>query len=95
MRLIDADAADTVDICCFYGTECRLEDVEEWLNEQPTIDAEPVRHGQWYDKKSDKYPHMHSWRCSACEYIGSVNPIGPNDYKYCPNCGAKMDGVNQ
>lgn len=37
MRLIDVDKADVERIDCFYGGECRLEDVQEWLNEQPTV----------------------------------------------------------
>lgn len=38
-RYIDADKADVERISCFYGVECRLEDVQEWLDEQPTIDV--------------------------------------------------------
>lgn len=37
MRLIDADKADVERISCFYGSECRLNDVQEWLDEQPTV----------------------------------------------------------
>ena len=37
MRLIDADKADVERINCFYGSECRLTDVQEWLDEQPTV----------------------------------------------------------
>lgn len=40
-RYIDADKADVETISCFYGSECRIEDVEEWLNEQPTADVVP------------------------------------------------------
>lgn len=40
-RYIDADKADVDRIGCFYGTECYLEDVQEWLNEQPTADVVP------------------------------------------------------
>lgn len=36
MRLIDADKADVERIDCFYGSECRIADVQEWLDEQPT-----------------------------------------------------------
>jgi len=41
-RLIDANAADVERICCYYGDNCRIEDVQEWLDDQPTIDAVPV-----------------------------------------------------
>lgn len=37
MRLIDADKADVERISCFYGSECRIKDVQEWLDEQPTV----------------------------------------------------------
>ena len=37
MRLIDADKADVERISCFYGSECRIQDVQEWLDEQPTV----------------------------------------------------------
>lgn len=42
MRLIDADEANVDRICCYYGGSCDIEDVQEWLDDQPTIDAEPV-----------------------------------------------------
>ena len=41
-RYIDADKADVERIDCFYGSECRLEDVREWLDEQPTADVLPI-----------------------------------------------------
>lgn len=56
MRLIDAHAADVNEICCFYGSECGLENVKEWLDGQPTVDAELVRHGQWDSEN----------RCTVC-----------------------------
>lgn len=37
MRLIDADKANVDYIHCFYGSECKLDDVKEWLNDQPTV----------------------------------------------------------
>lgn len=42
MRLIDADAANVDYIPCYYGSNCHVEDVEEWLKDQPTVDAVPV-----------------------------------------------------
>lgn len=42
MRLIDADALNPDDIPCYYGSSCYTEEVEEWLNDAPTIDAVPV-----------------------------------------------------
>lgn len=41
------------------------------------------RHGQWIICEPI---HMHSI-CSCCGYYNAYNPY----YKYCPDCGAKMD----
>ena len=42
-RLIDANAANIEHISCYYGNSCYTEDVQEWLDEQPTIDAVEVK----------------------------------------------------
>lgn len=42
MRLIDADAADTDMIGGYYAGHCMLDDVKDWIADQPTIDAVPV-----------------------------------------------------
>lgn len=42
MRLIDADKADVETISCHYGASCDIDDVKEWLDAQPTVDAVEV-----------------------------------------------------
>ena len=49
------------------------------IADQTTIEAEPVKHGRWDEKKRFV-------ECSAC---GERRMITHN---FCPNCGAKMDG---
>ena len=41
-----------------------------------------------YDEKTHSWKEKH-WHCSCCDYEASrdTKPV----YKYCPNCGAKMD----
>jgi len=49
--------------------------------EVPTADVVEVVHGEWKKRKN--------WRlyvCSACSHEND------EPYRYCPNCGAKMDG---
>ena len=56
MRLIDADKADVERISCFYGSECRIADVQEWLDEQPTVDQH-----EWIsidDRLPEKFTHV-------------------------------------
>ena len=86
MRLIDADAADIDRIHCYHGGCCYIEDVQEWLDDQPTIEAEPVRHGRWIMVR-DRYNQPLGQKCSKCGR--RVKNGGEN---YCPECGAKMDG---
>ena len=68
--------------------------VKKWLNEEfevecPAADVAPVVHGRWSDAGFGELPKHapYGWACSACGGI-SFN----NEYIYCPNCGAKMDG---
>lgn len=100
MRLIDADAIFPWYVEAFKGgVEPRIEphdmrfsmlDIKMNLSNIPTIDAEPVRHGKWIDDgRYDKFFPHHYWRCSECgEY---VLEIGVPWFKYCPECGARMD----
>ena len=58
------------------------------VNEQPAADVEPVRHG--YNVKWD-YPSL--FECSLCGWAcDDTYPGDTATYKYCPNCGAKLDG---
>jgi hypothetical protein len=64
------------------------------IEQLPTVDAVEVVHG--YDTGRCRIFH-----CSECGY--GVNDIYQEDehnypvgeFKYCPNCGAKMDGGNE
>lgn len=65
------------------------------LKELPSADAEPVRHGRWIgisDGYADGYPVYDEWECSECGVVfeDEFEDVEPR-YKYCPNCGAKMD----
>ena len=76
MRLIDADAHE-------YPGD---------LIHMPTIDAVPVVHGQWIEHPQYDVFGDCTWidyECSKCNARGRYNT---EDYKYCPSCGAKMDG---
>ena len=78
-----------------YATELWTmpgKDFLEWLN----ADAQDVptaerKTGKWIDDGTygDYHPH-HAWHCSECEE--SVIEIDTPWFKFCPNCGAKMEG---
>ena len=52
--------------------------------EQKTVEAVEVVHGRWRFCGSDKWND--AYVCTEC------GKIAMDDYNYCPNCGAKMDG---
>ena len=59
-----------------------IEDLVECIKAQPTIEAEPVRHGEWVSLEAD----IGLFACSNCGH-----KILRAECNYCPKCGAKMD----
>ena len=70
------------------------DDVIALIGRQKPVDAVPVRHGMFigteYDGYADGNPVYYEWKCSEC---GCIFEEDEPTYKYCPNCGAKMDEV--
>ena len=58
------------------------------INLQEAADVAPVRHGRW--EYGDYYDIGDV--CSECLWDSQL--VQPS-YRYCPNCGAKMDEVNE
>ena len=88
MRLIDADAL-MESLCDELGEDEVLYRIPpDAIDEAPTIEAAPVVHGRWDDFCNGKM-----CCCSACkaEFDNACNEIH-GEWKFCPNCGAKMDG---
>ena len=59
------------------------------INNIKTVDAEPIRHGHWYrDPTNENY-----FCCSVCDGANGLwHQFADCTYKFCPWCGAKMDG---
>lgn len=103
MRLIDADflsrymyhkafEEDSDEQIWDSGCWIRYKMFENALRATPTVDAVPVRHGKWIDMGDFE-------QCSVCTatrlkevqtMYGKALWIKTN---YCPQCGAKMDGI--
>ncbi len=64
----------------------------EELQRLPAIEAEPVKHGEWAEWWPPKHMILTGeemlYRCTACDAKYSDK----ENMRYCPNCGAKMDG---
>lgn len=66
------------------------------IEDIPGEDVSAVQHGLW-EHTGTSWSHL--WRCTNCGQIAYYPPRGnrkkriiqPCGYKYCPNCGAKMD----
>lgn len=80
----------------------RLEKAAKRVSAIPAADVAPVVHGRWIPSESDfddddtlfDVEEWCDWQCSACRgVICYDDPMPPRLLlKYCPNCGAKMDG---
>lgn len=65
------------------------EDVIPDIDNAPTVDAVEVVHGRWVS--SMEQPRL-IYECSVCKDKWSYGAI--LNMKYCPNCGAIMNGGN-
>ena len=85
MRLIDADALIP------KGTKVTDDviAVHNAIKDAPTIEAEPVRHGYW--ENANGRPKTYIRKCSVCGKEAYFCGRGCS-YKFCPNCGCKIDG---
>ena len=107
MRAIDADKLrqDVLDWedCPngFSDTYDKARIIDE-INYQPTLDVEPVKHGHWEHGKEISRTYIgdacigisyEGWHCSECDWAVMVDAQKIN-FNYCPNCGCRMDEVN-
>ena len=64
----------------------------QYMETIPAADVAPVRHGKWLEWFPGDCALIMTgeemlYRCSSCDAKYS----DAEGYKYCPNCGAKMD----
>ena len=99
MRLIDADALAMAIVDAGQASkrykigdfwELRYTEIKEVMDEQPTVDAVPVRHGKWivWDEVIAGIYHTVS-ECSECGF--TTDKMFREEMPHCPNCGARMD----
>lgn len=66
-----------------------VETILQIKRKEPTLDYEPVRHGEWIESTVC----VGFYECSQCRSRKRGNqPFFDSVWNYCPNCGAKMDG---
>jgi rubrerythrin len=75
-----------------YAIQCTKDIVKlryfaKWLKSIPTIDPESLRPtARWKHGGIDGNSYTVNWICRKCGKVADF------DYKYCPNCGARMEG---
>ncbi len=96
MRLIDAEAAEEKAWASdkIVGSSVwETSEVVEFLDDCPTIEAAPVVHSKWdtvfYESHGTLASYSHL--CPECKYF--YRNTKSKGHKYCPECGAKMDGA--
>ena len=60
----------------------------------PAADVQEVRHGRWIEQEADMDT---IYECSVCgePFVTLEGTPADNLWNYCPNCGAKMDEVEE
>lgn len=80
----------------FWGAckNCLSEDdIADLIDDVPAANVAPVVHGEWVRYKEPQNPYRGngtSYKCSVCGRTAGHHQV--KLYKYCPKCGAKMDG---
>ena len=64
------------------------------IRELPAADVAEVVHGEWL-RHDDDWDSLTTIQCSLCSEewcFETDDDVSLLNYKYCPNCGARMDG---
>ena len=73
------------------GAQRSMGELRSMIDELPAVDAKPVKHGRWIS-----YPNCLAYdehiACSNCKAAWNTMDNVVDEFNYCPNCGAKMDG---
>ena len=91
MRVIDADRLKTV-LEKNFGHTGGAVVLAQLIDEQPTVDAVEVVHGEWEMCEGD-WNEETIYKCLNCgsEFLSMYGY--DLDWNYCPNCGARMENT--
>lgn len=68
------------------------------IQELSSVKPQEPNTGHWEYVQYDGNPNIGNWHCSECNRIvsGAISAVNPvYVYKYCPNCGAKMEAESE
>ena len=80
------DAIDDLHTQLMYrmGSDDMKRRLDDWVKTLPSADVVQVVHAKW-----ENYSPI-TIKCSRCGHV--IHDWRYSECKYCPNCGAKMDG---
>ena len=90
MRLIDADSLREIWLASDDFDNDTINAVLYSIDEAPTVDAEPVRHGRWIDTEPE-YCDCYAKNAHVCSNCHDFYTLDWEYMNYCPNCGAKRE----
>lgn len=72
------------------GYNFAVQEYREKVKKIPAADVQPVKRGRW----ENEYLDDDIWwaECLNCKQETHSRYGRPSTYRYCPNCGARMDG---
>ncbi len=101
-RYIDADLMSEAEDRAFLALKERYKNLENYFSYEdvhkriqllikgaPTADVQKVKHGKWRECRFGNgitVPFRKYYICNQCNHTSQKKS------RYCPNCGAKMDG---
>lgn len=71
------------------------------IEDASDVEVMEVRHGRWVHGREVGREYFGDclvrifydrWTCSECRYVVDDHEYSGINYKFCPNCGTKMDG---
>lgn len=90
MRLVDADEAKKY--LYEHLDDLHMIAAQNAIDEMPTIDAQPVKHGKWLETHCDLICGVCKW-----EYSDELPYMSRNGYDsyyeafvFCPHCGSRL-----
>ena len=87
--------SDLISRCALFNKLATVQTLGEAygvIQGMDTVDAVPVVHGRWIRiySRPGVFKYL-GWTCDQCGQR-TGNEYAPQWYKFCPNCGARMDG---
>ena len=90
------DAISRQAVLNLINADWKYEGLEEDVSSLPPVNPQP-KTGHWIKYSIPRCEEQH-YQCTSCKYyinFGQWGELYTKEFKYCPNCGAKMKEVKE